>query len=63
MRTLSILRALAVAAVLSAPLAQVAMAQAVDQQQAEVPNGNGSAGSFTGGGPYSNSQLAPTVGD
>jgi len=61
MRTFLVLRALAVAAALSAPIAQAAFADQ-PEQQARVQTDNGSAG-FVGGGPYSDSHLSPPVGD
>lgn len=63
MRTFSVLRMLALAAALSAPLAQAALAgQPV--QQAMSQSAAASTGVFTGGGPYTNDAvMAPTVGD
>jgi hypothetical protein len=61
MRTFLVLRVLAVAAALSAPIAQAAFADQ-QEQQAKVQTDNGSAG-FDVGGPYSTSHLSPTVGD
>lgn len=54
MRTLTILRALTLAAVLSAPLAQAALAQ--QEQQALINQSNQSAASAPAGitGPYDN---------
>lgn len=60
MRTFSILRVLAVAAALSAPLAQAAVA-GQQEQQAMSQTATASVGAFTGGGPYDND--APPFGN
>ncbi|MGH6879211.1 MAG: hypothetical protein ACREHV_17765 [Rhizomicrobium sp.] len=63
MRTFSMLRTLVLAAALSAPLAQAALA-GQQEQQAMASQTASSAGSFNGGGPYGNdSHLSPSVGD
>ncbi|HVA34732.1 MAG TPA: hypothetical protein VNG52_00725 [Stellaceae bacterium] len=62
MRTSFILRALVLAAALSAPLAQAASAGQSEQQAMTSQTITASAGSF-GGGAYSDQLTAPAVGD
>ena len=62
MRTSFILRALVLAAALSAPLAQAALAGQSEQQALANQTITVSAGSF-GGGPYSDQLTAPAVGE
>jgi hypothetical protein len=63
MRTFSVLRMLALAVALSAPLAQAALA-GQQEQQAMIQSASASAGISTGGGPYANDAvMAPAVGD
>jgi hypothetical protein len=70
MRTLSILRAIVLAAAVMAPLTQAALAEAADsisaerQQQQALANGNATASFYVYGvGPYSDPATAPSVGD
>ncbi|MDE2229771.1 MAG: hypothetical protein KGL11_12125 [Alphaproteobacteria bacterium] len=61
MRTFTVLRVLALATALSAPLAQAALA-GQQEQQALVGQSAVTAPSF-GVGPYSDAALSPAVGD
>jgi uncharacterized membrane protein len=60
MRTFLTLRALVLAAALTVPLAQGALAQ---QEQQSMAGQNAAATSSYGAGPYSDQQTAPPVGD
>lgn len=61
MRTMSILRALTLAAALSAPVAQAALADQYRPQQAMVNHDSASTPTF--GGVYDNPANTPSVGD
>ncbi|HUZ73770.1 MAG TPA: hypothetical protein VMU87_12360 [Stellaceae bacterium] len=64
MRTFSILRAFVLAAVLTAPLAQGALAdQQVQQQQQATAGSSAATAPSYGAGPYSDQATAPSVGD
>jgi len=61
MRTFTVLRAFALAAALSAPLAQAALA---GQQEQQAMTGQNAVNTpFFGANPYSNALTAPPVGD